>query len=166
MQLIKYKICILVIAISACHQDTEKPKSDSSIQLDSSVTHFVEQFIAEEHCERALNDITIDKILPDSTIIAVRTMTAYRRYFTQNPKRRIVLVKGVLFFYYDGSEEFLESIPIDTNEVFFKPAHNGDLAWTYGRSKGKAAIYKDGGEPFFYPACYILKPKFEFLPPE
>ncbi|ACT95393.1 hypothetical protein [Dyadobacter fermentans] len=167
MQLMKYGIiCILIVTISACRQETEKPKIESSIQLDSSVTHLVEQFIAEEHCEGTLNDITIDKILPDSTIITVRTMTAYRRYFIQHPKRRKVVVKGVPFYYYDGSEEFLESIPIDTNEVCFNVEHMGDAAWTYVKSQGGIKIYKDGGEPFFYPTFYIPKPKFEFLPPE
>ncbi len=139
---------------------------NSSIQLDSSVIHFVEQFLAEEHCEGALNDITIDKILPDSTIITVRTMTAYRRYFKEYPKRRTVFVGKVPFYYYDGSEEFLQNIPIDTNEVFFNPPPNGDLAWTYVWSKGKATIYKDGGEPFFYSLFCLPKPKVKFMPPE
>ncbi|MCF2503783.1 hypothetical protein L0663_10375 [Dyadobacter sp. CY107] len=93
-------------------------------------------------------------------------MTAYRRYFTQHPKRRKVVVKGVPFYYYDGSEEFLESIPIDTNEVCFNVEHMGDGAWTYVKSQGGIKIHKDGGEPFFYPIFYIPKPKFEFLPPE
>jgi hypothetical protein len=152
--------------MTSCGREIKQSNRNSSIQLDSSVIRFVEQFIKEEHCEGALNDITIDKILPDSTIITVRTMTAYRRYFTQNPKRRAVVVNNVPFYYYDGSEEFLENIPIDTNEVRFKVAEMGDVAWTYVKSQGGIKIYKDGGEPFFYPTFYIPKPKIQFLPPE
>jgi hypothetical protein len=164
MRLIKYKICILVIAISACHQDTERPKSNSSIQLDSSVTHFVESFIKETHCEDALNSITIDKILPDSTIITVQTKSAYRRYFKENPRRRIIEIRGIPFFYYDGTEEFLINIPYDTTEVKFANSHDGEAAWTYVKSGGKVTTYKDGGGPFFYPTFYLPKPNVEFLP--
>ncbi|CAG5012961.1 hypothetical protein DYBT9275_05296 [Dyadobacter sp. CECT 9275] len=159
-------ICLLIVTISACRQETEKPKSYTSIQLDSSVIHFVEQFIAEEHCEDALNSITIDKILPDSTIITVQTKSAYRRYFTENPRRRTIKIKGVPFFYYDGTEEFLMNIPYDTTEVKFANSHDGEAAWTYVKSGNKVTTYKDGGGPFFYPTFYIPKPKVEFLPPE
>jgi hypothetical protein len=157
---------IFLILMTSCGREIKQSNDNSSIQLDSSVTRFVEQFIKEEHCEGALNDITIDKILPDSTIITVRTMTAYRRYFTQHPKRRTVVISNVPFYYYDGSEEFIQSIPIDTNEVCFNVEHLAERAWTYVKSQGGIKIYKDGGEPFFYPTFYIPKPKFDFLPPE
>lgn len=157
---------LVLVTISACNREAEKPTIDHSIQLDSSVTHFVESFIAETHCEDALNSITIDKILPDSTIITVQTKSAYRRYFTENPRRRTIEIKGVPFFYYDGTEEFLTNIPYDTTEVKFANTHDGEVAWTYVKSGDRATIYKDGGGPFFYPTFYIPKPKVEFLPPK
>lgn len=167
MQLIKYMIIgILIATISACRQETENPNIESSIRLDSSVTHFVESFIVETRCADALNSITIDKILPDSTIITVQTKIGYRRYFTENPRRRIIKIKGVAFFYYDGTEEFLLNIPYDTTEVKFANAQNGEVAWTYVKSGGKVTTYKDGGYPFFYPTFYLPKPKVEFLPPK
>jgi hypothetical protein len=92
MHLTKYGIiCIIIVTTSACSREAEKPTTDDSIKLDSSVTHFVESFIAENHCEDALSSITIDKILPDSTIITVQTKTGCRRYFGLRRRNRIVV---------------------------------------------------------------------------
>jgi hypothetical protein len=102
--------------------------------------------------------------LPDSTIITVQTKSPYRRYFTENPRRRIVEIKGVPFFYYDGAEEFLVNIPYDTTEIKFVNSHESEAVWTYVKSGSEVTTYKDGGGPFFYPTFYIPKPKVEFLP--
>lgn len=165
--MMKYPLLYFVlIAINACSRVADKPTIDQSIQLDSSVTRFVERFIQETHCEDALNSITIDKILPDSTIITVQTRAGYRRYFTENPRRRIIEIKGVPFYYYDGTEEFLVNIPYDTTEVKFANSRDSEDAWTYVKSAGNVTTYKEGGGPFFYPIFYLPKPKVEFLPPE
>ena len=74
---------ILLFAAVSCRDEAGVNNALSVIQLDSSVTHFVERFIEETHCDDALNSITIDKILPDSTIITVQTQPANKRYFVE-----------------------------------------------------------------------------------
>jgi hypothetical protein len=160
------KVCLalLVFVICACSKQPEREMNNSSIKLDSSIVSFVKEFIKETNCQDALNEITIDKILPDSTIITIQTKSSYRRYFTEFPKRRLIVIANTPFFYYDGSEEFLENIPFDTTEISFKNAQIGDMAWTYVKSHGKVTKYKDGGGPWFYPTFYLPKPKIIFSP--
>ena len=162
----KVHLVFSFLVICACSKKPEHEMYSSSIKLDSSIVSFVEEFIKETHCQGSLNDITIDKILPDSTIITIQTKSSYRRYFTENPKRRLIVIANTPFYYYDGSEEFLENIPFDTTEVHFKNAPDGDFAWTYVKSQGKVTKYKDGGGPWFYPTFYLPKQKILFLPPD
>lgn len=162
----KVHLALFVFIISACSKRSEYETDNSSIKLDSSIVTFVEEFIEDTHCQNALNEITIDKILPDSTIITIQTKSSYRKYFIQNPKRRLIVIANTPFFYYDGSEEFLENIPFDTTEIHFKNTQIGDMAWTYVKSQGKVTKYKDGGGPWFYPTFYLPKPKVLFLPPD
>lgn len=161
----KLHLVLFLCIICACSKQSEHALDNNSpIRLDSSITSFVGEFVKETRCQNALNEITIDKIFPDSTIVTILTKTAYRKYFTENPRRRTIIIANTKFFYYDGSEEFLENIPFDTTEIHFENASTGFTAWTYVKSRGKVMKYKEGGDPWYHSAFYLPRPKIQFFP--
>lgn len=167
----KFPLALILLScvFLACSSSEKGQPKEIEIELDSTIVNFAKEYIKVNKCEKCLNDITIDKILPDSTIITIRTQTSYKRYFQENPVRQIIRIEGVPFFLYTGIEQFRKDLSRDTTEVFFEGNDCGLVTWTIINSKEGNQFLKYGGEPFYYPdfnSPESVPKKVEFLAPD
>lgn len=159
-------ICCILFSCSL----EDKSEHSGQIELDSSILNYAHAFVKEYKCQTCLNDITIDKIWPDSTIITIRTQTPYANYVKEHPVRQTLEIDGVPFYLYTGAEKFIKSLPMDTTITNRKGENCSGLGiWTIINSKGKNVYLKYGGEPFYYPDYgdpeTAPKKTVRFLPP-
>lgn len=144
---------------------SEKTQKKEAIVLDSSIVNFVEEFIKFNHCGKCLNDITIDKILPDSTIITIRSQASYKRYFQENSFRQIAEIGNSYFFIYTGDERFRRDLVYDTTEFAVSGDNCSLVTWTIINTKGRNKFLKYGGDPFLYPDFNVPRSKVDFVIP-
>ncbi len=157
-------IYILILLVGCESKRMNNSKLDMSINLDSNLTKIINKFVQETNCQKCLNDITIDKILPDSTIITIRTQTPYFKYFRENPNRRQMKVNDISFYYYTGAEQFINNIGSDSTYKYSDNNNCSLIVWTYVKSRNKDTLYYYGGVPFYYPDFSSPPQKVDFLP--
>jgi hypothetical protein len=124
-----------------------KPTFDS-LYLKKNVKIAIDSFLKEANCIDCIDEIYVDKILPDSMVITLKARAYSPAYMKQINSLFTLNIKGHLFFVYTGLEDILKGnkklMLMRTDTL-----SNKFFLWTLIVRRDSLSIIKSGYLPFF-----------------
>ena len=96
-----------------------------SAKWDTKIIVAIDSFVKEAKCSDCLNEIYIDKILPNYTLITIKTRTYSSEYMRDKHPLFRTKLSGVQFYVYSGIEDILKGdsknmeLPVDSSNNIF-----------------------------------------------
>jgi hypothetical protein len=118
-----------------------------SLQLDDKVRLAIDSFVKSANCSNCINEIFVNKVYPDSTLITINSRAYSSWYLMHINSLFTTYLCGKLFYVYSGLEDilkgdgkYLHSEKDTVSKKFF--------IWTLVLRKDSIRIIKDGFYPF------------------
>jgi hypothetical protein len=119
-----------------------------TLKWDSKVENAIDSFTKETQCDSCINEIYIDKILPDSVLITLKARVYAPEIMRQSNSLFSCNIHGKIFYIFSGLEDVLKGnkkfLPVegDTSGSKFN-------IWTLAIKGDKLNIIKGVNYPFF-----------------
>ena len=165
-----FLVILITLSFLSCRDNTGKQNEEKkmnasfgslvpiydSLHWNNKVLSAIDTFLKEGNCNNCINEIYIDKILPDYYLITLKSRVYSSVYLDKCHPLFITKFYEKNFYVYSGIEDFVtgdkKHLPIITDS-----SGNTFITWTLVVKKDRVRIEKKLAYPFF-PPDELLRP--------